>query len=165
MKILWLSHIVPFPPKAGVLQRCYNMLNESAKYHDIDLLTFVQKEIFLQIYEDPAQGLNEAESFLKSICGNVCFVPIESENSFLGSYWLAIRSLFTKNPYTINWLKSKIYLQRLRCLINDNNYDLIYFDTISLMLYLDEIGAKPSILDHHNIESHLLLRRGPVGEI
>ena len=34
LKILWLSHLVPYPAKGGVLQRANNLLKELAKYND-----------------------------------------------------------------------------------------------------------------------------------
>jgi hypothetical protein len=37
--------------------------------------------------------------------------------------------------------------------------DIVHFDTISLAPYLDEIGDRPAVLNHHNIESTMLLRR------
>ena len=42
MKVLWLSHLVPYPPKGGVLQRAYYLLREASKYHEVDLLAFNQ---------------------------------------------------------------------------------------------------------------------------
>lgn len=42
MKLLWLSHLIPYPPKGGVLQRTYNMINEVSKYHEITLVAFNQ---------------------------------------------------------------------------------------------------------------------------
>lgn len=159
MNILWLSHIVPYPPKAGVLQRCYNMLHETVKYHEVDLLTFVQNNIFEKMYTNPVIGLTEAESQLSSICRRVKFVKIDSEVEKFGKYYLAIKSLITKYPYSINWLESKEFHDILGLWLQEMDYDLVYFDTISLAPYIYDFSGIPTILDHHNIESNLLLRR------
>jgi glycosyltransferase involved in cell wall biosynthesis len=41
----------------------------------------------------------------------------------------------------------------------DYEIDLIHFDTISLAYYLPGFSGIPKVLDHHNIESHMMLRR------
>ena len=37
MKILWLSHILPYPPKGGVMQRSYNLIKAIAKENEVYL--------------------------------------------------------------------------------------------------------------------------------
>lgn len=159
MRILWLSHLVPFPPKGGVLQRSYNLLREVAKYHEVDLLAFHQPNLMRPLVSDLDEGINESKRVLGRICEKVEFVNIVSEQQYLGNYRLALKSLFTKDPYNINWLKSSEYTSALQKLINDIDYDLIHFDTISLVPYFKYVDAIPTVLDHHNIESHMLLRR------
>ena len=46
----------------------------------------------------------------------------------------------------------------LRDKLSRNNYDLIFFDTISLP-YLSLFRKEKLILNHHNIESDMMLRR------
>ena len=43
MKILWISHILPYPPKGGVMQRSYNLIKEVAKENEVYLFAFNQK--------------------------------------------------------------------------------------------------------------------------
>ena len=38
-------------------------------------------------------------------------------------------------------------------------FDVVHFDTIGLAGYREEVGSLPKILNHHNMESHLLRRR------
>ncbi len=159
MKILWLSHLVPYPPKAGVLLRSYNLLREVARVHDVDLLTFVQEDFFRQIYDDPEVGKREAMAHLESLCGRVAFVPIDGLSRRHGKLRLAMSSLFSTAPYTINWLRSSRFGELLDAWMDDGGYDVVHFDTISLDPYRGRIGRTASVLNHHNIESHLMLRR------
>lgn len=159
MKILWLSHLVPYPPKAGVLQRSYNLLKESTRYHEVDLLSFIQDDFFNQIFKDPEQGKREAGEHLSGICKRIKFIPIESENGPFGKYTLALKSLFTHYPYTLNWLHSRAYANTLQEWMATRDYDLIHFDTISLAPYQQYTQHIPCNMNHHNIESHLLIRR------
>jgi glycosyltransferase involved in cell wall biosynthesis len=159
MKVLWLSHLVPYPPKGGVLQRSYNLVRELARHHEVSLLAFVQGEPLRASFGQLEQGLAEAEAALSGFCARVTFVPIPCEQRALGRHRLALRSLLSRDPYTINWLKSGPYAHEVRRLIGEVNPDLVHFDTISLAHYRPLVGALPTVLDHHNIESHMMLRR------
>ena len=159
MKIFWLSHLVPYPPKGGVLQRAYHLLHEVAKYHEVDLLAFHQPGLMGPTVPSLDQGARESKEILSGFCGKVNYIPIDSEQQVLGTYRLALKSLVTADPYNINWLKSAQYACALQEMLQSNDYDLIHFDTISLLPYFDEVKHLPTVLDHHNIESHMLLRR------
>jgi polysaccharide biosynthesis protein PslH len=159
MRILWLSHLIPFPPKGGVLQRSYYLLKELARYNEVDLLAFNQPELISPLFESVEKGINEANNVLSRICRRVEFFEINSEQSDWGRYALALKSLVYE-PYNINWLKSSRFQSRIKELMSRNAYDLVHFDTISLIPFFCLIPCKiSSSLDHHNIESHMLLRR------
>ena len=38
MRILWLSHFVPYPPAGGALQRSFHLLRSAAQKHEVHLL-------------------------------------------------------------------------------------------------------------------------------
>lgn len=159
MKILWLSHLVPYPPKGGVLQRSYNLLREVSRDHEVYLLAFVQSELIQRMFPDLARGKEEALAALQSFCSRVQFIPIPSEEKPYGKHRLAIRSLFTRDPYAINWLKSNLMCRAAQEWENEFNFDVVHFDTISLAPNIKYFKNTKSVLDHHNIESHMMLRR------
>ena len=74
MKILWLSHLIPYPPKAGVLLRSYNLIHELSKHHDVDLLSFVQRDFMDSLFPSYDDGVQESLDVLSSFCGKVQFV-------------------------------------------------------------------------------------------
>ena len=159
MKILWLSHLIPYPPKGGVLQRSYYLLKEVARYHDVDLLAFNQKKLFCQFFESLESGLDESHKVLSKICHQLAFFNIESDRHTFGPHVLALKSFFLE-PYNINWLKSKEYSLLMKEWIDKTEYDLIHFDTISLIPFFNLVPSSVATsLDHHNIESHMLKRR------
>ncbi|MDH5229687.1 MAG: glycosyltransferase family 4 protein [Gammaproteobacteria bacterium] len=162
MKILWLSHIVPYPPKAGLLLRAYNMIKELSQEHEIDLIAFNQKNLMNTYFKDIEQGLAESKKVLSQYCNILDIVDIESDKSTTHKILLALKSLVTKDPYTINWLKSKTYAQAVSKAIQDQSYDIVHFDTISLHPFKHLVGQSHTILDHHNVESDLLLRRATI---
>jgi len=159
LRILWLSHLVPYPPKGGVLQRSYYLLQEISRNHDIDLLAFHQKALMKPLFSDINEGLTEAKIKLGKFCRNFEYVSIPSDATNYGLYWMAIKSLISEDPYNINWLKSSEFSKLLEKYLKLNKYDLVHFDTLSLVPYLKYINNIPMVLDHHNIESHMLLRR------
>jgi polysaccharide biosynthesis protein PslH len=163
MNVLWFSHLVPYPPTGlGVLQRSYNLIRELARTHRVHLLAFVQSKPIEDLLGGVDAGLAQARVHLSSFCEQVHFVPIPSEARRYGRARLALRSLFTPDPYTINWLKS----DAARAVAADWNrridFDVVHFDTLSLAPYLDLFGNRPVSLDHHNIESHMMLRRAQI---
>jgi len=159
MRILWLSHLIPYPPKAGVLQRSYYLLKELSKHHEIDLMAFNQEDLLLSFYDNIDNAISDSRNNLLKLLNQVKFYDIPSEQASLGKYGLAIKSFFNSTGYTMSWLKSKEFENNLKQRLSENKYDLIHFDTISLATYLKSVTDTPASLDHHNIESHMLERR------
>lgn len=160
VRILWLSHLVPYPPKGGVLQRCYYLIKELSVYHDVDLYCFVQEDLLRSFHSDLNKGLEEAKQELEKFCKSVTFFEIPCLKSHQGQVKQAFKSIFTKTGYTMDWLVSKGFAANLSEKLQSTRYDLVHFDTISLAIYRDLVSANiPVSLDHHNIESHMMLRR------
>lgn len=154
MKILWLSHNVPYPPIGGVLQRNYNLLKEVATQHDVYLIALNQRALL-----PTSTDVSEARIALEKLCSYVEVLPIPSEQSVIDWFKLLFRSLFTKHPYTINWLKSKQMHRRIHNIVMSKHFDVVHYDTISLAEYLKQTCHIPAVLNHHNIESAMMLRR------
>ena len=159
MNVLWLSHLVPYPPKGGVLQRSYNLLREVSRYHQVTLIGFVQSDLISAMYSDLDVGMHDAVKHLRKFCDDIKFIEIPCEERIHGKKILASKSLFTATPYTINWLKSDRMHAVLRDVKKIKSFDVIHYDTISLSPYLAEFPLSPKVLDHHNIESHMMARR------
>ncbi len=162
MKILWLSHLVPYPPKGGVLQRSYHLLRETARNHDVTLFAFVQTDLMARRFPTVSTGLKEAMHALSDFCQAVEFFPIPSEQYRHGKHLLALGSLLTSAPYSVNWLHSTRFRSRLRNILQSERFDVVHFDTISLAPYIRLVKNTPTVLDHHNIESHMMLRRSEI---
>jgi len=154
MNILWLSHLLPYPPIGGVAQRSYHLIRELARYHSVDLLSFNQKDII-----PTPDGLQDAINHFATFCTDVTAVAIPCDASRWGKPALIARSLLTRDPYTINWLKSVEMETALRSRLSRADYDLVVFDTISLASYRHLVTGPKTILDHHNIEADMMWRR------
>lgn len=158
MRILWLSHLVPYPPRSGVAQRSYGLLRELCKRHDVTLFTFHQPDLMRAMSNEPEAELQRAITHLEGICSRVELVPIPMERNRYARYAVAAGSLLRGQSFTENWLRSN-ELIRLISREGASRYDVVHFDTISLARYRPLFRNALCVMNHHNIESHLLLRR------
>jgi glycosyltransferase involved in cell wall biosynthesis len=135
------------------------LIHELSKYHDVHVLSFVQKSFVETFFDSYEEGLKTSRNHLVNFCKKVEFVPIPCEKIPYGNHLLALKSLFTEYPYSINWLEDDFYKNKLISFIENERYDAVHFDTISLVPYKKYVKNIPTVLDHHNIESHMMLRR------
>lgn len=154
MKILWLSHFVPYPPKGGALQRSHNLLKQSAKRHEVHLVALNQKKLL-----SSTENLKNAKDELKKICSRVEVFPIIYDQSkFHWSIMTAV-SYFRFSPYDCNWLYNKNMFKFLEEISKHEKYDLIHIDTLGMFQYVIPFSGIPIVLNHHNIESNMMHRR------
>ena len=158
MNILWLSHLMPYPPKGGVYQRSYNLMKELSKYNNLYLICFSQKS--QQGNEHERQTAIKGLSDLGKVLNVFLF---DSDKSSTAKLKLALTSIFTKTPYTVNWLNAPGVKEAISTAIKQYNIDIVHHDTISWGKYLPSDATIPNnykiVLNHHNIESHMMLRR------
>ncbi len=159
MKILWLSHLVPYPPKAGVLLRAHYLIKELSRYHQVDLLAFNQRQLIEPYFDSYEEGSAIALSKMQEICGRVKFIDCPMDKSAHSKKICAIKSLVSSKPYNINWLTDQKFADYVNQWQGEESYDLIHCDTISLAPYVADINNCVLSLDHHNVESHMLIRR------
>jgi glycosyltransferase involved in cell wall biosynthesis len=164
MQILWLSHVIPYPPKAGLLLRAYYLLKSVAERNAVDLVAFVQRPLLETYYPNIEEGIVDCRKMLERICRSVTFLPITSMERPFGKHRTALAGLLQKDCYTVRWLASKRADDVLSQLSTSNRYDLAHFDTISLARYRRLFPGVPATLGYHNIESHMFLRRADKDE-
>jgi polysaccharide biosynthesis protein PslH len=159
MRILWLSHLIPYPPKAGVLLRSYYLLKAVAEQHEVDLFAFIQEPWLTALFDSRDRGLAESRRALEAICRRVEFAPIELLQRPFGKQRVALTSSFGPLPYMVSWLESEAARRSLAKMATETPYDLVHLDTICVAPYRSEFPKSLAVLNHHNIESHMLLRR------
>lgn len=158
-RLLWVSHLVPYPPKGGVLQRSFNLIKYLSKDFDIYLFAFNQSAFLKSSFTESISPLDDAKTGLAPYIKELRVVDIPSERVPLGKYILAFRSLFSSRPYTINWLHSRIAESQLSKMYEIVKPDVVHFDTISLAPYLKCCRGTPTVLNHHNVESQMMCER------
>ena len=160
MRVLWASHLIPYPPKSGVHLRSYHLLRGLAARHDVDLLAFIQEPWLDAFYPSRTEGLEECRRELVKLCRSVQFLPIDSLRRFGGKRRTAIEGLICPASYTIRWLQSAQAHAAFAKAAQRASYSLVHFDTIGLAPFRAHFPGTPASLGHHNIESHMLTRRG-----
>lgn len=157
MNILWISHIIPYPPKTGVLQRSYNLLRETAQLGDVYLLALHKKGVLPVQYD-----LQEVKRELGRMCRHVEILDIPAELSKTKRYSLLFRSIFSMDSLSVAFYRSDEMHKRIQELVSATKFDVAHFDTISLAEYAEDVGNIGKILNHHNMESDLLKKRSMI---
>lgn len=154
MKVLWLSHFLPYPPKGGALQRSYNLLRQIAVRHEVHLVSLNQ------VKNLPTRAaIEDATKFLKGICTRVEVFPILSDAAKWRWATMTMASYFRSSPYDVNWLMNHDMAKLLERLSKTETFDLVHLDTIGLYPYVSAFPGTPVVLNHHNVESHMMRRR------
>jgi polysaccharide biosynthesis protein PslH len=159
LKVLWLAHAIPYPPRAGFLLRSYNLLRELARYQTVDLIAFIQEPWVRTLFPSIEEGLEESRRALEVFCRTVTFLPIDRLKRPLGKQCTALEALLAGDSYSTSWLVSARGRAAIRARLGADSYDLVHFDTVGLAPYRPLAGSTPATLTHHNIESHMMLRR------
>jgi polysaccharide biosynthesis protein PslH len=159
MRVLWVSHVIPYPPKSGVHLRSYNLLRGVAARHDVDLISFIQEPWLDVFYSSRQAGLEECASELGKLCRSVQFLPIDNLKRWNGKLRTAVEGLICPTSYTIRWLQSPQAHAAFAEAARRAPYSLVHFDTICLAPFRAHFSQTPASLGHHNIESHMLSRR------
>lgn len=154
MRVLWLSHFVPFPPKGGALQRSHYLLRAAARRHEVHLVTLNQRAILKH-----AQAVEEAREALRGWCPTLEIHPIPADRSPLHWAAMAAATALRAEPYDVNWLRSRPLLDAIRARAARERYDLIHVDTLGMLPYAEAFGGVPWALNHHNVESQMMARR------
>ncbi|MEZ5512876.1 MAG: glycosyltransferase family 4 protein [Steroidobacteraceae bacterium] len=150
--------MVPYPPKAGVLLRAFYLLQAVARDHDVDLVAFIQAPLLGTFYPDLEIGLEDSRAHLAEFCHEVHFLPIERLDRPYGKARTALSALVGET-YTTRVLRSVSGRDCMQRVSAHGGYDLVHFDFLGLAPYRSAVSARVATLGHHNIESHMMLRR------
>ena len=153
-RVLWLSHVLPWPAKGGLQQRSYYLMRAVGRRHALNLITFSQKA-----HQPDQAAVDTAMAELTRFCTVSAVLPLPQDRRRLGQLRLAARSLLPGPPFTVRWGSCASYAAAVRRAVSEFRPDVVHFDTVSLAPYLSEIGDIPAVLNHHNIESKMLYRR------
>src|SRR5438132_3103779 len=100
VRVLWLSHFVPYPPSGGALQRSHNLLRQAARAHEVHLVALNQGALL-----GSPEAVAEAVRLLSDVCASVRVFPNAFDGSRVRWAWMAARGFWRSTPYDLNWLE------------------------------------------------------------
>lgn len=154
MRLLWLSHVLPHPPKGGVLQRSYHLIRGAASVHDVDLLTFRQRA-----FHPDLESLSESVDALAKFVEPRGVIDLPVDRFRLAKTAKLLSSVVTPEPYSIRWNDGAEMERRVQELASEVAYDVVHFDTIGMFQYRHHFPTATWVLNHHNIESQMMYQR------
>lgn len=153
LRVLWLSHFIPYPPLSGAVQRSYQLLKRIAEHHEVTVLALNRRALL-----GTPEAQTRATQAVESLGIRIQVFRPAAESSRARWIGMVAASALGQRPFTVNWLASASFARAVLDHLESGGVDLVHVDTISLMDQVRSPGI-PLILNHHNIESQMLLRR------
>jgi glycosyltransferase involved in cell wall biosynthesis len=155
MRVLWLAHLLPFPPTGnGSLQRAHHLLKETARRHEIHLRALAPPSGLTS----PAD-IDRAERELSTFVASIRVFPLPSRYRGLRRALGAAAACVRPISFWEAWYWSRPLHRHLRDLVRTTRFDVAHVETVFLAPYLTAMPGLPIVLSHHNVESQLLQRR------
>jgi len=152
MKLVWLSHFIPFPPHGGSRQRSFNLIRHISAKYETHLIA-------LNMQNATPERAAESSAELGKYCAEVQIW--EPPYPWRGLRWwaqLALSPLYPQ-PYGCRALWSPELDRRWRGALGQHPGALVHFDSIDLALYAPAARGFRKVLNHHNCESAMAERR------
>ncbi len=155
-RLLFLSHITPFPPDSGCTSRTLNVLRQLRREFEVQVVMYSRRNH----QSDPAARA-EARAALVGLglrtVGDP--VPIPAEWSRLRRLADHAGSAVSGRPYTVFQFRTPEYGRQISAALADGQPDLVHIDALDLHSWLDVLPPVPVACTHHDIESEHLMQR------
>lgn len=123
MRILFLSNRGLLPVVDGHTRRSYNILKGLAERNDVYLLF---------LYEKTEEIRHDYIKQLKNLCTHIEFLPAPTKKIRWGMIIRLLRSLLSKDPYTLWRHYSCQFLNKVNTLIGTGEFDIVHCDNLPL---------------------------------
>ena len=143
LKILFLSHKIPFPPNRGDRIPSFFRMKHLSKKNDLSIA-------FPCFYEEELKLTDE----IKKYCVSIDTELIKPFNAKLKSLY----SVLTRKPLTLPYFYSKKLHKKILKRIEEENFDLIYIFCSSMAQYVMDVKGIKKIIDLVDVDSHKWLQ-------
>lgn len=154
MKIVWISHFVPYPPRGGAPQRSYNLIRGIAANHSVHFAG-----LSLKTQQRTAREYDEARQELSKICSGVTIVREGFHSSPAGKVMLGIRAVLKRRSLYESWLVNSKTRRMVAEAIASHGPDIVHIDAGTISELLPDDFSGPAVLTHHDAVSHMMRRR------
>jgi sugar transferase (PEP-CTERM/EpsH1 system associated) len=138
MKILFLSHRLPYPPDKGERIRAFHELKYFGERHEVDLMCFA----------DSPEGA-EHEDACRLICRSVSVEVLSRTTRLLRAAWAGIRGQSMSNAF----FYSPKFARNVREALQQRSYDLIFVYCSSMGRFIPQPAPAPIVADFVDADS------------
>ncbi len=138
MKILFISHRIPYPPNKGDKLRAFHIIKHLAQKHRITLLSFLDAP-------HEAKHVRDLEEYCSSVS--------TLQRSPWRSRWQTISYLAKNLPLTLGSFYSPRFKQLVEEKLQQDKYDLIFVFSSAMAQYVADYQGCPKILDMVDADS------------
>ncbi len=138
MKILYVCHRFPFPPKRGGKIRPFNMIRHFSEKHEVTVASLVRSD------EEAREG--------EGIAPHCAHFEMAQVSDHLQMARMVAR-LPTLVPSSMGYFYSPDLARRIRELLRTTHFDLIFVHCSSVAQYVADVRGIPKILDFGDMDS------------
>jgi sugar transferase (PEP-CTERM/EpsH1 system associated) len=138
VKVLYVCHRFPFPPKRGGKIRPFNMIRHLSASHEVSVASLVRSD------EEAKEGAG-----LAPFCAEFAMERVRNPVQVLR---MAAR-LPTSIPSSMGFFHSPQLARRIRDMLARQRFDLIFVHCSSVAQYVAEVRGTPKILDFGDMDS------------
>jgi len=138
LKVLYVCHRFPYPPKRGGKIRPFNMIRHLSRSHDVHVASLVRSE------QEAEEGRGLAQHCARYEMGRV-WGPIQVLRM--------IARLPTPVPSSMGFFYSGHIARRVREVLAQERFDLIFVHCSSVAQYVEGVNGIPKILDFGDLDS------------
>ena len=129
MRILFLSHCLPYPPNKGERIRAFHQLRQLALNHEVHLLALCR------------EGSTRVPEELANLCASAEVFSVPR----LGSQVRSALGLFNRSPLTYTYFHSPRLFERLRELGRNERFDVVVGFTVAMVPYVRAFDGRRSL--------------------
>ncbi|HVQ62819.1 MAG TPA: TIGR03087 family PEP-CTERM/XrtA system glycosyltransferase [Burkholderiales bacterium] len=138
MKILYVCHRFPFPPKRGGKIRPFNMIKHLSSDHEVTVASLVRSR------DEAGEGAGLAAHCARYEMAEVSN-PIQAVRMVL--------RIPTPTPSSMGYFYSPALARRVREWLSSERFDLIFVHCSSVAQYVADVRGTPKILDFGDMDS------------
>ncbi|MGH7495692.1 MAG: TIGR03087 family PEP-CTERM/XrtA system glycosyltransferase [bacterium] len=138
MKILFLTHRIPYPPDKGDKIRAYHVLKHLARKHEVHLACLI----------DNKRDLRAAEE-LRTLVPHLICVPLRPLRQRLSM----LQALITDKPLTVHYFYSHALFSQLEAHVRHENFDVLYVYSSNVADYVWDVKFPLRVIDFCDLDS------------
>ena len=138
MKILFITHRIPYPPNKG---------DKIRSFHQIQYLSR-ENQIHLACLVDDKEDLGYVEA-LRKYCKSVDTVYINKAVAKLRAVW----ALFTGRPLSVASFYSNELKKRIDQRLDEEKFDIVFVFSSAMAQYVMDIKQVPKVMDFVDVDS------------